>query len=477
VFASNPALAEKARAGRSFFRSRLVVAFDPGRYESSVLQLDALYETGRRLSQAKADEFRQSALAVDPEQLATIIYTSGTTGIPKGAMLTHRNLVSNIRATSERLPLTMSDMNLSFLPLSHIFQRHVDYACLNAGVTIAYAENATTVGDDMMQVRPTFASGVPRFFEKIHDRILAEVAHAPAVQRAIFFKALQLGKDHLLSANHALAQRAADRLVFQQIRARLGGRLRFFISGGAALRKDIAEFFWAIGIPIYEGYGLTETSPVISLNGPGASRIGTVGRTVGDQQIHIAPDGEILVRGSNVMSGYYRLKKDTAEAIFDGWFHTGDIGELDSDGFLTITDRKKDLLVTSSGKNVAPQPIENRLRSIPYLENVVVIGDHRNFISALVVPNRDALAGYARAHNIPFETSDELPGKPEIHKMVMTEIERLQQDLAPYEKIKKFAFLDAEFSVEGGELTPTLKVRRKVVQKKFEAVIDRLYAA
>jgi long-chain acyl-CoA synthetase len=477
VFASNPALAEKARAGRSFFRSRLVIAFDPGRYESSVLHLDALYETGRRLSQAKSDEFRYSALAVDPEQLATIIYTSGTTGIPKGAMLTHRNLVSNIRATSERLPLTMSDVNLSFLPLSHIFQRHVDFACLNAGVTIAYAENATTVGDDMMQVRPTFASGVPRFFEKIHDRILAEVSHAPAVQRAIFFKALQIGKDHLLTANHALAQRAADRLVFHQIRARLGGRLRFFISGGAALRKDIAEFFWAIGIPIYEGYGLTETSPVISLNGPGVSRIGTVGRAVGDQQIRIAPDGEILVRGSNVMSSYYRLKKDTAEAIVDGWFHTGDIGELDADGFLTITDRKKDLLVTSSGKNVAPQPIENRLRSIPYLENIVVIGDHRNFISALVVPNRDALAAYARSHNIPFETSDELPGKPEIHKMVMTEIERLQQDLAPYEKIRKIAFLDAEFSVEGGELTPTLKVRRKVVQKKFEAVIDRLYAA
>jgi long-chain acyl-CoA synthetase len=476
VFASTPALVEKAWAARRF-TVRHVIAFDPGSYPTGVLPLDALYEIGRRLSQDPSAKFRQAALAVYPDQLATIIYTSGTTGVPKGAMLTHRNLVNNILATGERLPLRPSDVSVSFLPLSHIFQRHVDYACLNAGVTIAYAESTLTVVDDMMQVRPTFASGVPRFFEKVYGRVLSEVSRGPSVRRAIFSKALQIGREYLLTGHRSLCYGVADRLVFRHIRARLGGKLRFFISGGAALQRDVAEFFWAIGLPIYEGYGLSETSPVITLNGPGISKFGTVGRAVGDQEIRIAPDGEILVRGSNVMKGYYHLERETAEALVEGWLHTGDIGELDADGFLTITDRKKDLLITSSGKNVAPQPIENRLRAIPYFENIVVVGDGRSFISALVVPNRDALAAYARAHHITFKTDDELSKKPEIYELAMREIGRLTEDFAPYEKVRKIAFLNAEFTVEGGELTPTLKVRRQAVQQKYQAVIDRLYAA
>jgi long-chain acyl-CoA synthetase len=424
-----------------------------------------------------AGAFRRSALSVDPEQLATIIYTSGTTGVPKGAMLTHRNLVSNVRATAERLPLRPSDTSLSFLPLSHIFQRHVDYACFHSGVTIAYAESPATVGNDLLEVHPTLAAGVPRFFEKLYARIMSEVSRGPAMRRMIFDRALHIGREHLQTDRSSLAYRAADRAVFQKIRTRLGGKLRLFISGGAALDKNIAEFFWAIGLPIYEGYGLSETSPVISLNGPGCARIGSVGRLVGDQELRISDDGEILVRGSNVMLGYYHLEQETAEALAGGWFHTGDIGELDPDGFLKITDRKKDLLVMSSGKNVAPQPIENRLNLVPYFESVVVVGDHRSFVSALIVPNYQALADYARAHHIGFESLAELTQKPEIYDLAMKEIQDRTQDFAPFERIKKIAFLDGEFSIDGGELTPTLKVRRSAIEKKYEAAINQIYAA
>jgi long-chain acyl-CoA synthetase len=275
----------------------------------------------------------------------------------------------------------------------------------------------------------------------------------------------------------SLTYRAADRAVFQQIRARLGGKIRFFVAGGAALDRDIAEFFWSVGLPVYEGYGLSETSPVIALNGPGCMRLGTVGRILGDQEVLIAEDGEILVRGPNVMQGYFHRDRETAEALAGGWFHTGDVGELDAEGFLKITDRKKDILVTSSGKNIAPQPIENRLKLIPYFENVVVVGDQRNFISALIVPNYEALVAYARASHIPFEKSAELVQKPEIYNLAMKEIEARTQDLAPFEKIRKIAFLDGEFTIDGGELTPTLKIRRSAVERKYQAVIDQLYAA
>jgi long-chain acyl-CoA synthetase len=392
-------------------------------------------------------------------------------------MLTHRNLVSNIHATAEVLPLFPSDVSLSFLPLSHIFQRHVDYASMRAGVTIAYAESVTTVAENMVEVQPTFAAGVPRFFEKVYGRIMAEVARGAAVRRAIFEKALRIGKEQLRSGQTSLACRAADRVVFQKIRKRLGGRIRCFISGGAALDKDIAEFFCAIGIPIYEGYGLSETSPVISLNACGAIRLGSVGRVIGDQQVRIAEDGEILVRGSNVMKGYYGMERETAEALAGGWFHTGDIGELDADGYLKITDRKKDLIVTSSGKNVAPQAIENRLKSIPYFDSVVVVGDHRKFVSALIVPNYDALARLARANNITFERPAELIHNRAIYELAMTEIDRRSADLSGFEKIRKIAFLDKEFTIDGGELTPTLKIRRCMVEEKYQAAIDQLYAA
>jgi long-chain acyl-CoA synthetase len=450
-------------------------AFDPGVYPPGVISLETLYEMGRQAG--RAGVFQRCAMAVDPEQLATIIYTSGTTGVPKGAMLTHRNLASNILATAERLPIQASDTSLSFLPLSHIFQRHVDYACVRAGTTIAYAESPSTVADDFLKVQPTFAAAVPRFFEKLYARILFEVSHGPSVRRLIFEKALQIGREHLQTGQSSLSHRAADRAVFQRVRARLGGKIRFFISGGASLDKNTGEFFWAIGLPVYEGYGLSETSPVITLNGPGCARIGSVGRVVGDQELRISGDGEILVRGSNVMQGYYHLERETAEALAEGWFHTGDIGEMDPDGFLKITDRKKDLLIMSSGKNVAPQPIENRLKLVPYFESVVVVGDHRSFVSALIVPNYQAVIDYARAHHIAFESPMELIQKPEIYGLAMKEIQERTQDLAPFEKIRKIAFLDGEFSIDGGELTPTLKVRRSAIEKKYAAAISQLYAA
>jgi len=368
-------------------------------------------------------------------------------------------------------------LSLSFLPLSHIFQRHVDYATFYAGATIAYPESALSIAEDMEQVCPTFAAAVPRFFEKTYARILTEVSQEPGVVRRIFDKAVRIGMDHMKTGRRSLAYRVVDRIVFEKIRTRLGGRIRFFISGGAALEKRIAEFFWTVGLPIYEGYGLSETSPVITLNAPGAVRLGTVGKVVGDQEIRIAGDGEILVRGSNVMTGYYQMERATADAFEGDWFHTGDIGELDADGFLKITDRKKDIIVTSSGKNVAPQPIENRLKLIPYFANVVVVGDRRNFISALIVPDYEALTAYAHSHKISFDSHAELIGKREIHDLAMAEIDRHTQDLSPFEKVRKVAFLQKEFSIDDGELTPTLKIRRSMIEKKYKSVIDLLYSS
>jgi long-chain acyl-CoA synthetase len=474
VFVSTAELLQKLRNIRQPPSLRLIASFEPA---AGVMCIDALYDIGRQSSYDYPGEFYRQVCNVDADDVATIIYTSGTTGIPKGVMLTHRNLMSNILATSKILPLSPTDRSLSFLPLSHIFQRHVDYATFYAGSTIAYSSNVLSVAEDMVEVQPTFAAGVPRFFEKVYGRIIWEVSRGSRMTRAIFNSAVRAGREHLRTGEDSIWHRAADSLVFRKIRARLGGRIRFFISGGAPLEKEIAEFFCAIGLPIYEGYGLTETSPVITLNAPEAVRLGSVGRVVGDQEIQIAHDGEILVRGSNVMKGYYKMPRETAEALDRGWLHTGDIGELDEEGFLRITDRKKDLIVTSGGKNIAPQPIENRLKLIPYFDNVVLIGDRRNFISALITPNYDALAAYAREKGIPFETSRELITKPEIYKLAMTEIDRHTQDLADFEKVRKIAFLDKQFSIDGGELTPTLKIRRFTIEKKYQTAIDELYAA
>ncbi len=471
VFVSGPETLEKVIVPRKRLPDlKFIVTFDRKTCQPGVLGLETLFNVGRQGVADRPEDFRRAIARLSPEDVATIIYTSGTTGIPKGAMLTHRNLVSNVLATLDVLPLNETDVGLSFLPLSHIFQRHVDYAAMSAGATIAYAEGLNKVVDNMTEVRPTFAAGVPRFFEKVRAGILAQVGNGTAARRAVFNWAMR-------SAPAGAGHRLADRLVFRKIRARLGGRLRWFISGGAALEKEVAEFFFAIGLPILEGYGLTETSPVICFNRPEQARIGSVGKPVGDVEVRIASDGEILVRGSNVMKGYFRRPKETGEALRDGWFHTGDVGVLSGDGFLQITDRKKDLIVTSTGKNIAPQPIENRLKLVPFFENVVLIGDRRNFITALVVPDLDALSAFARANGIPFREPRELLRSETVLELAMREVEKKTEDLADYEKIRKIAFLESPFTISSGELTPTLKVKRSVVEEKFRARIDELYAA
>jgi long-chain acyl-CoA synthetase len=477
VFISTPELSQKLSSILLPRSVRSIVSFEPVSQNRGMIPIAALYDAGRQSSCDYPGEFYRKACAVDPNDLATIIYTSGTTGVPKGVMLTHRNLISNVLATVQRLPLSTADVGLSFLPLSHIFQRHVDYASLHAGAAIAYSDNAASVVKDMAELRPTFAAGVPRFFEKIYARIISEVSRHARITRGIFHQAVKIGRKSARNRNNSIWHRAADRFIFRKIRSEFGGRIRLFISGGAALQKEIAEFFWAVGLPIYEGYGLTETSPVVTLNGPDAVRLGSVGHVVGDQEVQIAQDGEILVRGPNVMRGYYKMLRETAEAMNGGWFHTGDIGQFDQDGFLQITDRKKDLIVTSGGKNIAPQPIENRLKLIPFFDNVVLIGDHRNFISALITPNYDALITYAQEKGIPFETLTELVHKPEIYRLAMSEIERHTQDLSDFEKVRKIAFLDKQFSIDDGELTPTLKIRRFTIEKKYQTAIDQLYAA
>ena len=480
AFVSTAELFQKLWSTRRPLSLRSVICFDnmPRPVsDTRIMPMDALYEIGRRSMYDHPGEFYRNVCEVQPDDVATIIYTSGTTGVPKGVMLTHRNLISNINATSQVLPILPTDLGMSFLPLSHIFQRHVDYASLEAGAAIAYCSDVNSVSDDMAAVHPTFAAGVPRFFEKVHARVLWEVAESSWLKRTLFETALRMGRDHLRTGKDSILYRAADRLIFSKIRARLGGRIRLFISGGAALEKEIAEFFWTVGLPVYEGYGLTETSPVITLNGPAGFRLGSVGRVIGDQEVRIAEDGEILVRGSNVMKGYYKMPRETAEALERGWFHTGDIGEVTTEGFLRITDRKKDLIVTSGGKNVAPQPIENRLKLIPYFDNVVLIGDRRNFISALITPNYDALAAYAQKNGIPFDNPRELIRKSEIYDLAMREIEKQTHDLSDFEKVRKIAFLDKQFTIDAGELTPTLKVRRFTIEKKYQTAIDQLYAA
>jgi long-chain acyl-CoA synthetase len=404
-------------------------------------------------------------------------------------MLTHANLVSNVLASGKAFNNSFGpyDTALSFLPLCHSFERTAGHNfMLYAGATIAYAESVEKVPENMLEVRPTVMCSVPRLYEKMYARINEKVAADPPLRRRIFAWAMGVGRrvfrhtvegtapGLLLRLQFALA----DKLVFSKIKARTGGRLRVFISGGAPLAREIAEFFGAAGMVILEGYGLTETSPVISVNRPDRLKPGTVGLPVEGVEVKIAEDGEILTRGPHVMKGYYKKVEATAEAIDkEGWFHTGDIGILDRDGFLVITDRKKDILVTSGGKNIAPQPIENKIKTNPFFAEIVMIGNCRNFPSALVVPNFEQLERWARAKGIACKSREELVGNAQVLGHYEGLIAELSRDLAPFEKIKKVSLLTREFSLEAGELTPTLKVKRRVVEEKYKAAIDRMYQA
>lgn len=446
---------------------------------AEVEAMGAAVDTAERGASWKA-----GALAVQPGDLATLIYTSGTTGLPKGVMLTHDNLHSNVRTALTVLPFTLEDVALSFLPLSHVFERTCDYLFWTAGVSIAYAESIDTVPFNMSEVGPTLCVSVPRLYEKMYARVLENALSGGSAKKRIFFWARAVADawaDETLAGRVpngwlALKYALAQKLVFSKLKERTGGRLKYFVSGGAPLAPEINKFFYAAGLVILEGYGLTETSPVISCNTPEAFRIGTVGKPFSGYEVRIAPDGEILTRGPHVMAGYYKNDQATREAIDpDGWFHTGDIGLLD-DGYLRITDRKKDIIVTAGGKNIAPQPIENAIKTNKYVSQAVMIGDKRKYLVLLVVPNWDQLERWAGRKNIIWTQRSQLLEMPTIRAKMEKEVGKQTAGLAKFESPKKIALLEHDFSIERGELTPTLKVKRRIIDRDYKALIDSLYA-
>ena len=443
----------------------------------------AVVDKGRPTLEMSPNVFEQRAARVRVDDVATIIYTSGTTGEPKGAMLTHGNFTSNVVSGCEVIPLTGEGIALSFLPLSHVFERMLDYSYFYRKTSIAYAESIDKLSANFLEVKPVCFGAVPRVYEKVYARIMGQVEGGPGWKKKLFAWTVEVGKQRVpymergekLPPGLARKAKIADALVFKKIRARLGGRFQFAVSGGAPLSRSLAEFFIGAGVQIYEGYGLTETSPVIAVNTPGNFRIGTVGRPVAGVEVMIAPDGEICTRGPHVMKGYYNKPEATREAIdADGWFHTGDIGEL-RDGFLAITDRKKDIIVTAGGKKIAPQPLETKVKTNKYVSQAVMIGDKRKFPSILIVPNFDQLEKWSMRQNIIWTDRAQLLTMPTIQKKMEKEVFGKLKGAANFEMPKKIALLEHDFSLERGELTPTQKVKRRVIDKQYKQLIDSLY--
>ena len=486
VFCSTAAQLEKVlevRAGLPALRH--VIVFEPGARRAGVLTLADLEAKGRAAA-AKYADWKREALAVRPDDLATLIYTSGTTGEPKGVMLSHHNIWSNVQAVLQIIPVGPGDECLSMLPLSHSYERMVDYTLFQAGVIINYAESFDTVAANLQEVKPTVVLSVPRLYEKVYARVLENALSGSVVKRAIFFWAKRAGEEW---ATHALAglpipgglafkKKIADALVFSKLRARTGGRIRFFVSGAAPLSADIAKFFYSAGLPVIEGYGLTESSPVLTLNPLERIKLGTVGKAIPGVELRIAADGEIFARGPNIMQGYYKLPDATRETVDDqGWLHTGDIGEIDSDGYLKITDRKKELIKTAGGKYIAPQPIEGMIKRNKFVANAVLYGDRRKFPIVLVVPNYDNLERWAKERSLSYGSHAELIGLADVKAKVEREVMGSLRDLAKFEMPKKVILIEQDFTIEAGELTPTLKVKRRVVEKRYKELIDRAYAA
>jgi len=485
IFVSNKAQAEKIREIRSQLPAlKSVIGFDeiPGLTNLSIAELEKHGAQGE--NKETMTTYREDALTTKPDDIATIIYTSGTTGEPKGVMLTHDNIFSNVAASRTKIPFEGDDTALSFLPLSHIFERMGGhYLMFATGTSIAYAESIDTVPVNLGEVKPTIVLSVPRLYEKMYARILETALTGGFLKKKIFFWARGVaerwaneklaGKEPggMLAWQYGLAQK----LVFSKLKARTGGRLRYFVSGGAPLSPEINKFFYAAGLVILEGYGLTETSPVIGVNTPQDFRIGTVGKPIDGVEVKIAADGEILTRGPHVMKGYYNKPDATREAIDpDGWFHTGDIGEL-RDGFLAITDRKKDIIVTAGGKNIAPQPLENKVKTNKYVAQAVMLGDKRKFPSMLIVPNFDQLEKWAMKRNIMWTDRAQLLRMPTIQAKMEKEVNKELEGAAHYEIPKKIGLLEHDFSIERGELTPTQKVKRRAIDKHYKELIDSLY--
>jgi long-chain acyl-CoA synthetase len=440
--------------------------------------------------------FRSRALEIRPEDTASILYTSGTTGQPKGVILTHSNIVSNILACQGLFSFASSEVAISFLPLCHIFERMLDFYYFWAGVTIAYAESLEALPHNLIELRPTVMGVVPRVLEKTYARVMEVVQRSPSLRRKLFAWAVSVGKRHFpyalehrapplpLRLKHALA----DALVCSKVRARLGGRMTMLISGAAPLSRELAEFFFAMGLGVFEGYGLTETSPVIAVNFPDSVKLGTVGRVIPGVEVRLdegvateddeagGRGGEILVRGPNVTPGYYHLDEENRQAFTDGWFRTGDLGSIDPDGFLTITGRKKHLFKTSGGKYVPPEKLENLFQGHPYISQIVVLGDGRKFISALIAPNFELLEVYALTQGIGFESRQELVQKPRINAFMQQQVDELTAKLPPHERIRQIALVPREFSIQFGELSATQKIKRRVAEQHFQSLIDEMYA-
>jgi long-chain acyl-CoA synthetase len=424
-------------------------------------------------------EFDARTQAVSTDDLATIIYTSGTTGTPKGAMLTHGNMASNIACSMEAFGFGIKEeVSISFLPLSHVTARHVDFALLYRGVTLAYCPDISQLAQVLAEVQPAIFVAVPRVYEKIRQQVILKARGFP--KEAIYRWALSVGRNHrdktLVGTNPStLSWKIANRLVFSKVRAGMGGKAEEFISGGAPLGRELAEWYADIGIPIHEGYGLTETSPVIAVNTPVAHKLGTVGKPLSNVEVKIAEDGEVLVRGPSVFKGYWNRPEGTSEVFSGDWFKTGDIGNLDGDGYLSITDRKKDLIKTSGGKFIAPQPIENSLKLNPLIGTAVVLGDRRKFPAVLIAPHFPVLEDWARANHIEFTSRENLVANPKVQALYDGIIAELNQNLARFEKLKRVLVVAEELSAADGTLTHTFKVRRRGIEERYRALIDEMY--
>ena len=463
-----------------------VVRFDDeGKSSADLMTWSQVRERGREQASTEGrGVFDELLTKPQPGDLATLVYTSGTTGNPKGAMLTHGNIASNVGATLSLINLSPGQVTLSILPLSHILERTADFAYLAGGGTIAYAESVLKVRDNLQEVGPHVFAAVPRLFEKMKAAILENVAGYPKIRQKIFHWALGVGAQRLpYRINHqpmpgglAFKSKLADKLVFSKIHERLGGRVEFVLSGGAPLSAELAAFFIGAGVEICEGYGLTETSPVISLNTIEHRRLGSVGKPIPGVEVKIAADGEILSRGPHIMKGYWNNPEATREAIdAEGWFHTGDIGKIDEDGFLFITDRKKDIIVNAYGKNIAPQPLENMLKLSPFIGTPVLIGDRRKYLVALLVPNFERLERELRERNLQFASPIEMAASPQVREIFQREIDEFNSKLDRQEQVRRFVVLPVEFTVDSGEMTPSLKVKRRVVEEKYKELIDGMY--
>jgi long-chain acyl-CoA synthetase len=463
---------------------RSVIAFDGATRLSGdgSLHFDDFIRMGAASPRgAEVEKRLESATSQD---VATLIYTSGTTGEPKGAVLTHANFFHQFRAIDDRFEVGTQDRSICFLPLSHAYERLWSYYVFRCGAENNYIADPKDVITSMPDVKPTAMVSVPRLYEKICAAVLERIGKASAARRALFRWSMEVGRVYQYRKKEkrpvglllALKHRVADALVLSKIRDVVGGEKNFFSAGGAPLSQEVEEFFFAAGLLICQGYGLTETSPMLTCNAPGAFKFGTVGRPILGCEIRIAESGEILARGGNVMKGYYKKPNETAAAFEDGWFKTGDVGAIDEDGFLHITDRIKDLIITSQGKNIAPQHIEAMFGTDPFVEQVAVLGDKRNYVSALVVPSFPALEQHARENGVPFASREELVRRPEIGAFYERRIQAINEHLSGYEQIKRFTLMPSEFTQDGGELTPTLKVKRRFVEKKYRAAIDAMYA-